>query len=180
MEKLRREVRAKKAVFSRSLTALDSLMSETRNKVEINLCVDSIKEKKSSFNASHEKLLAVVSEEELEGEIKSFAELESREWASLSKAAQFLDRTEETTSNETPPTVAAHHNLEKIEIPSFHGDPRRYPDFIAAFKIFVDGNNGMSTMEKMLRLKGKLRGPDLHAVGGLSFTDANTYRLFKF
>ena len=173
MEKLRREVRAKKAVFSRSLTALDSLMSETRNKVEISLCVDSVKEKKLSFNASHEKLLAVVSEEELEGEIESFAELESREWASLSKAAQFLDRTGETTPKEPPPpTVAAHHNLEMIKMPSFDGDPRRYPDFIAAFKVFVDGNNGMSTMEKMLRLKGKLRGPALHAVGGLGFTDA--------
>ena len=106
MEKLRKEFFAKKAVYTRSLTALDKLVTETRNEAEINLCIDSMKQKKASLNASHEKLLAAISPEELEAEIESFAELESREWASLSQATQQLKRAAEATTCELQPAVA--------------------------------------------------------------------------
>ena len=48
MEKLRKELFAKKAVYTGSLTALDKLVTETRNEAEINLCIDSIKQKKTT------------------------------------------------------------------------------------------------------------------------------------
>ena len=58
MEKLRKEVRVKKALYTRSLTALDRLVADARTEVEVSLCIDSIKEKKASLSVSHEKLLA--------------------------------------------------------------------------------------------------------------------------
>ena len=169
MEKLRKEVRAKKAVFTRSLTDLNKLISEAGNEIEIRLCIDSVKEKKASLSASHEKLMTTIGEEEFETEINSFAELEARERMCFSQASQRMTHTRETSPIEPQPTGASHAHLEKIEIPTFDGDPRRYPDFIAAFNVSIHKNNGMSTMEKMLRLKGKLRGPALQSVGGLGF-----------
>ena len=128
MEKLRKEVRAKKAVYTRSLIDLNRLITEAGIEVEISLCIDSVKEKKASLSASHEKLLTTAGEEEMQSEIDSFAELETRERTYLSQAAQRMIQTREASPTEPQPTATIHPHLEKIEIPTFHGDPRRYTD----------------------------------------------------
>ena len=115
MEKLRKEVRVKKALYTRSLTALDRLVADARTEVEVSLCIDSIKEKKASLSVSHEKLLAAIGEEEFEAELESFAELESMERASLSQAAQLLNRSREATPIEPPPAAVTQPHLQKLK-----------------------------------------------------------------
>ena len=163
--KLRKQLRAKKAVLTRSLTELDTLITERRNQEEVKIFLENLKQKKATLTESYEKLLVEVSEETLETEIESMAQFEALETSSLGRAQSYL------RNSRVPNSVLP--NLEPVKMLPFDGDPCAYPEFITAFKVIVDNNPNMTSMEKMLRLKDKLRGAALSAVGGLAFTDAD-------
>ena len=109
--------------------------------------IDSVKQKKAALTESYEKLLAEVSDEEMETEIESWAQLEAIERSSLGRAQHYIQ------NSHVPPTALP--NIEPVKMLSFDGDPCTYPEFITAFKILVDNNQSMPAMEKMLRLKDK-------------------------
>ncbi|XP_043232129.1 uncharacterized protein LOC122386713 [Amphibalanus amphitrite] len=162
--RLQKQVRAKKAMLTRSLTELDALIIEEKSREEVKVYLDSVKQKKATLTESYEKLLAEVSEETLETELESWAQLEALERSSLGRAQNYLKSSQ--------PSVVL-PNLEPVKMLPFDGDPCAYPEFIAAFKVLVANNPNMSAMEKMLRLKDKLRGAALNAIGGLAFSEAD-------
>ena len=163
--KLRKQLRAKKAVLTRSLTELDTLITERRNQEEVKIFLENLRQKKATLTESYEKLLVEISEDTLETEIESMAQLEALETSSLGRAQSYL------RNSHVPNTFLP--NLEPVKMMPFDGDPCAYPEFITAFKVIVDNNPNMTPMEKMLRLKDKLRGAALTAVGGLAFSEAD-------
>ena len=162
--KLKKQVRAKKAVFSRSLTELDKLVQGEKSEDEVSMCIESLKRKKTLLIDSQDKYLAELSEESLEEEVESWSQLETPEITHISKARQYLAQTRQALQPAPAAARAApvgSQRLEAIRLAPFEGDPSIYPEFITAFRILIDQDPTMTVMEKMLRLKGKTGWPGL-------------------
>lgn len=96
----------------------------------------------------------------------------------IKEAAQILEYQQVSQNIQTAdqPAVA---RLQKIEIPEFSGDPKRWPMFFETFKSLVHNNKNLDNTSKIHYLLGALKGRALDVCAGVLPTAANYIILWE-
>ena len=183
--KLRRERAVHRGQVTKSIKAIQQHLNEPDSdnyEVTIKGLANLLRSKLTLLDELDMKIIGVVEEDQVETESEESGKyttdihicLASVEKALLSSHPTPVSRTSSTAERDSSASV----KLPKLEIASFDGDPKKYTAFRDSFDSSIDSNDTLSDVQKLLYLKGLLKGEALNSIEGLQMTNEN-YREAK-
>ncbi|KAH7937135.1 hypothetical protein HPB49_008098 [Dermacentor silvarum] len=175
MERLRRKRATVRAVVTRIINDMTTLMqTEPTPSGELTDRRNLLKIKETMLTDLDNQVEEHVTNDNLEDELQSVGQYQESIVLAKSRAERILSALQTTTthaSHDDFHQAPVHVKLPKLDVPKFHGDPIKWPEFWDQFQSTVHQNRYLSNVDKLKYLRSYLMGKAESVISGLSTTN---------